>query len=152
MNTMDVVFDIDGTLLNIEHRVHLIRPPEGVKKDWQAFRRAAEQDTANVEIAWLANIIFNRHEARVVISSGRMEKERQVTLRSLGLAGVSGFHALYMRKNEDVRPDHVVKLEMLAQMRLDGYDPRLVFDDRQQVVDMWRAQGLRVCQVAPGQF
>lgn len=32
------------------------------------------------------------------------------------------------------------------------YRVTAVFDDRQQVVDMWREIGLTCCQVAPGNF
>lgn len=37
-------------------------------------------------------------------------------------------------------------------MRDKGLDPKLVFDDRTRVVDMWRQEGLRAVQVAPGDF
>lgn len=30
--------------------------------------------------------------------------------------------------------------------------PILTYDDRRQVVDMWRARGVVCCQVAPGEF
>jgi hypothetical protein len=33
-----------------------------------------------------------------------------------------------------------------------NYDVKYVIDDRDQVVDMWRSLGLRVLQVAPGNF
>ena len=33
---MDVIFDIDGTLVNIEHRLpHIMKKP----KDWDTFRK-----------------------------------------------------------------------------------------------------------------
>lgn len=59
---------------------------------------------------------------------------------------------LYMRTAGDKRPDDVVKEELLAKIRADGYEPFLVFDDRQRVVDMWRRNGIQCCQVAPGDF
>ena len=57
-----------------------------------------------------------------------------------------------MRKDGDQRADHIVKREILAQIRNAGFEPVLVFDDRQSVVDMWRDQGIRVAQTAPGDF
>lgn len=59
---------------------------------------------------------------------------------------------LYMRTAGDRRPDDVVKEELLERIRKDGYEPFLVFDDRQRVVDMWRRNGIQCCQVAPGDF
>ena len=40
----------------------------------------------------------------------------------------------------------------LVEIIADGYEVELVFDDRQQVVDMWREKGYRVCQVDVGNF
>jgi hypothetical protein len=37
-------------------------------------------------------------------------------------------------------------------MRKDGFNPVMAVDDRQQVVDMFRAEGLRVLQVDVGDF
>jgi hypothetical protein len=59
-----------------------------------------------------------------------------------------------MRKSGDHREDHVVKGELLDQILKDRHLSELgaVFEDRQQVVDMYRERGLRVFQVAPGNF
>ena len=159
---MDIIFDVDGTLLNIEHRVPLIRPTNGGHKDWKAFREAAKDDQPNHEIIEIAGALLNV-DHRLVICTGRMEKEREVTTNTLRACGLPVWGTdklsldcfdirMYMRRDGDVRPDHVVKLEMLLQMREDGYKPMLAFDDRQQVVDMWRAAGIRCCQVAKGDF
>ena len=59
---------------------------------------------------------------------------------------------LYMRKEGDFRPDAKVKEELLNQIRSDGYEPILAFEDRQRVVDMWRRNGIQCCQVAPGDY
>jgi hypothetical protein len=157
---MDIIFDVDGTLLDIMHRVPLIRPTNGARKDWKAFREAACNDVPNIEIVAIAQALWayepTNHGGsmnRIIICTGRMEKERIVTKASLEAAGLNLYDVpIYMRGNGDVRPDHEVKMEMLLQIRKDGYDPKLVFDDRQSVVDMWRATGLRVCQVAKGDF
>jgi hypothetical protein len=57
-----------------------------------------------------------------------------------------------MRKNNDHREDSIVKQEMLDKIRLDGYNPTLVFDDRARVVEMWRKNGIKCFQVAEGNF
>jgi hypothetical protein len=48
----------------------------------------------------------------------------------------------------DHRPDTVLKAEWLDE----GRKPDLIFEDRASVVAMWRARGIVVCQVAPGEF
>ena len=62
------------------------------------------------------------------------------------------FEQIYMRSDNDYRPDTVLKRELLDKMRANGYDPKMVFDDRTSVVQMWRDAGLKAVQVAPGDF
>ena len=57
-----------------------------------------------------------------------------------------------MRRDNDRRSDKDIKSEMLVEIMGSGFTPTLVFDDRASVVDMWRSKGIRVAQVAPGQF
>lgn len=64
----------------------------------------------------------------------------------------SGEYQLTMRKSGDGRPDYIVKAELFDSEVRDFYDVRLAFDDRNQVVDMYRSMGLTVLQVAPGDF
>jgi hypothetical protein len=56
-----------------------------------------------------------------------------------------------MRAEGDTRRDSVVKRELLDRIG-EFYDVQAAIDDRQQVVDMWRAAGLLCLQVAPGDF
>ena len=144
----DIVFDVDGTLMNVDHRRHFV---EGNPKDWVAFREHMSYDTPNSDVCAVANsLVLAGH--RIIIASGRMEDDRGLTKSQLGFAGVH-WRRIYMRKNEDkYRSDSDVKEEFLQLMRSDGYRPTMVFDDRQKVVDMWRSHGLRVFQVAKGDF
>jgi hypothetical protein len=57
-----------------------------------------------------------------------------------------------MRKKGDYRDDSIVKKELLDQIRKDGYNPLLAFDDRDRVVKAWRECGIRCLQVAEGNF
>jgi hypothetical protein len=63
-----------------------------------------------------------------------------------------GGFRLVMRKHEDNRPDNVVKLEIFNQLYRDEFNVKLVLDDRDQVVRMWRSLGLTCLQVAEGNF
>lgn len=144
---MDVIFDVDGTLMDIEHRRHFVvqRP-----KDFDAFREATSQDTAKEDIFAVAKALKAAGH-RIIISSGRNKSQRAVTLKQLMGQGLV-FDALYMRSDSDYRPDHEVKSQMLDKMRKEGFNPTMAFDDRQQVVDMWREKGLTVAQVDKGDF
>ena len=57
-----------------------------------------------------------------------------------------------MRGDTDFRPDDELKKGFLIKMKEDGFNPVMAVDDRQQVVDMFRAEGLRVLQVDKGDF
>ena len=52
-----------------------------------------------------------------------------------------------MRGRHDFRPDTEVKLEMVQDLGFTPDDVLCIFDDRQSVVDMWRANGYRCLQV-----
>jgi hypothetical protein len=60
--------------------------------------------------------------------------------------------ALHLRAVGDHRKDAVVKREIFDREVRDRYRVVGVFDDRMQVVAMWRELGLTVFQVAEGDF
>lgn len=88
----------------------------------------------------------------IVFCSGRPDSHRQQTIEWINKHIFFGEHRIFMRKAGDHRPDEKVKEELLGQMREDGLEPFMVFDDRKRVVEMWRRNGLRCLQVAPGDF
>jgi predicted kinase len=88
----------------------------------------------------------------IVFCSGRDAVCRPETEAWLDLyVGVS-YESLFMRPEGDGRKDSVVKREIFDQQIRDRWRIVGVFDDRQQVVRMWRALGLTVFQVAEGDF
>jgi hypothetical protein len=62
------------------------------------------------------------------------------------------YAALYMRADGDHRPDFQVKGELLDRLIGDDWNPLMAFDDRDQVVKMWRQRGIPCAQVADGNF
>ena len=44
---MDIIFDIDGTLMDIEHRKKFV---EQKPKDWNSFREMTSEDTPNLDV------------------------------------------------------------------------------------------------------
>ena len=144
---MDVIFDVDGTLMNIEHRKKFV---ESKPKDWDAFRDETPNDTPFTEIFDVA-IALQKAGHRIIIASGRNRSQRGITLKQMMGNGLV-FEQIYMRSDTDYRSDVIVKREMLDRMRANGYDPKMVFDDRDAVVQMWRDAGLKAVQVAPGNF
>lgn len=62
------------------------------------------------------------------------------------------YEALHMRAYGDTRMDALVKREIFERKVRDRFHVVGVFDDRMQVVRMWRELGLTVFQVAEGDF
>ncbi len=142
-----VLFDLDGTLANCDHRrVHITKKP----KDWQAFNACMANDTVHANIFQLMNILKGSGW-KVVICTGREAAYRDVTIAWLRKWNI-WFDAIYMRAEKDYRADDIIKSELLDRILADGFSPWLVVDDRDRVVAMWRSRGLTCLQCAPGDF
>jgi hypothetical protein len=146
-NNKIVVFDIDGTLANVDHRRQYVATKP---KNWKAFNAGIVNDTPHDDIVWLAKLLWDAGHT-VVLCSGRGEENRAATETQMAKFNVP-YGKLYMRPAGDNRKDSIVKVELLQQIRKDYGEPFMWFDDRQQVVDAIRAEGIRVMQVAPGDF
>lgn len=147
MTKVIVVFDIDGTLANIEHRRSFVATKP---KNWKAFTAGIPNDTPHQDIVDLANL-FMDNGSYIILCSGRGEESREVTERQMDDFSVT-YHQLYMRPAKDHRPDDIIKVELLQQIRKDWGNPTYWFDDRTRVVNAIRNEGVRVLQVAPGDF
>jgi phosphoglycolate phosphatase-like HAD superfamily hydrolase len=143
-------FDIDGTLADSSRRAHhLAKAP----KDWDAFFSDMENDPPIAHMTALAKSVrHGPYGMKIVFITGRPDKYRKVTKAWLN-EHVTTCHApLYMRKTGDHRDDTIVKLELLADLRADGYEPIMVFEDRTRVVQAYREAGVPCMHVAAGDF
>lgn len=136
-----VIFDMDGTLANCRHRLHFVRGPG--KKNWQKFFEQGKDDPPKVEIIRLAVELSINNS--ILIASGRPEHLRKDTERWLKQQNVP-YDAIFLRKDNDRRPDGTVKSEMLALMHAQGYSPWLAVDDRDSAVQAWRDLGITCLQ------
>jgi FMN phosphatase YigB (HAD superfamily) len=143
-----IVFDIDGTLANVDHRRHWVATKP---KNWAAWDAGMVNDTPNEDIVWMLDAFQRRPDTRIVICSGRGSEHRVFTEAWLK-QHIGSYDALYMRAEGDNRKDSIVKVELLEQIREDFANPWLWVDDRDQIVKAIREQGVRVLQVAPGDF
>ena len=146
-----IIFDVDGTIADVEHRRHLVNGDKGFKPDWDAFRKATEDDTP---VQWVCDIA-KRYIAQgddVAFFSARNESEREITEKQISQWIGDGHKGVFLRPNGDYTPDDEFK-SALADKFIDmGGKIDLIFDDRQKVVDMWRDKGFTVVQVADGDF
>jgi len=144
---MLVVFDIDGTLANIEHRLDYVRSKP---KNWKAFDAGIPNDKVNYPVADVFWAL--RDKATILLASGRSERTRKATVEWLNRNSFGSYAKLYMRKADDYRSDDIVKQEILDEIVSDyGKKPDMVFDDRPRVVRMWRDNGIFVFNVYQGE-
>jgi phosphoglycolate phosphatase-like HAD superfamily hydrolase len=145
---MLIVFDLDGTLANIEHRLGYVRSKP---KNWAAFDAGIPNDAVNLPVATVFHQMVDAGHT-VILASGRNERSRISTQDWLRKNGFSSYDKLYMRLADDFRSDDIVKLEILDQIIADyGRKPDMVFDDRPRVVKMWRDNGIFVFDVYQGE-
>jgi phosphoglycolate phosphatase-like HAD superfamily hydrolase len=130
-----VIFDLDGTIANTNHRQHFL---EKTPKDWQSFFNACSEDAPIDFIIRLMQALTNHH---IIICTGRPSSHRSQTVSWL-MHHCVPWSVLHMRAAGDLRSDHVVKKEMLDNLRSAGIVPWLAVDDRPSVIAMWRSNGV----------
>ena len=148
-NNNIVIFDLDGTLANIDKRRTLAT--KNGKMNWNVFFNPdnIDLDTPNQAVINMANILYSQ-DYIIYILSGRSDKTHQATIDWLSKHNVD-YDLLIMRpQNQLYKKDSDLKQSWLDTIGKDRVS--MVFDDRQQVVDMWRQNGLPTFQVADGDF
>ncbi|MGO6727257.1 hypothetical protein ACCS45_03920 [Rhizobium ruizarguesonis] len=143
-----VVFDIDGTLANIsERRLHL----EGSNPDRSRFNGEMSTDVPNLPVVELYKTLWESGRYSLILTSGRNERHRKFTENWLFWNEIN-YHVMYMRPDADNRADHEIKREFLEAIRRDHGEVLFAVDDRDQVVAMWRRNGVTCLQCAEGDF
>lgn len=139
-----VVFDIDGTLSDVSHRLHHLDEP----RDWDSFKRACVDDPVIVQTCHLLRLLYF-DGANIILLTGRDESCRQDTERWMQKYMIP-YTDLIMRKNDDYRHDCDVKRDEMEKI-IEMYGvPSMVFEDRPSVVQLWKDMGLYVLNVYQG--
>jgi phosphoglycolate phosphatase-like HAD superfamily hydrolase len=131
------VFDVDGVLADVGHRVHHI---EAGRHDWRAFFAAAKDDPPLETGIALAHELTTEHDLAYL--TGRPEGLRRVTRRWLSRNGLPA-GPLVMRRSGDHRPARVMKMAALRELAADR-DVEIVIDDDREVVRALEAAGFAV--------
>jgi phosphoglycolate phosphatase-like HAD superfamily hydrolase len=143
-----VIFDVDGTIADVEHRRHFVSQKPA---DWKSFRNSTVFDTP---VQWVCDIAkrFIAQGDNVAFFSARNESERSLTEKQISEWIGEGHQGLFLRPDGDFRRDDEFKSDLADKFEEIGGKIDLVFDDRNQVVEMWRQRGTTVVQVADGDF
>ena len=162
-----VIFDLDGTLANIDAR--RAKSLTNDKMDWDVFfdPENIQLDEPNIPVIKMAQLLAE-DGFKIIIFSGRNDRSFFATKDWLKVNDVP-HDLLVMRPDKFQKdswpiadgnpatkamrfmPDEILKKEMLDTFA-NIEDVFLVVDDRNKVVKMWRDLGLNTFQVAPGDF
>lgn len=139
--TKAIIWDVDGTLAKMNGR-----SPYDYNK--------VSTDLPHEDVIQAMRDAYHAGYQNIVLS-GREDLCWEDTLEWLQIytgLPVGGSIPLYMRAENDGRADYIVKYEIFTEHIAPFYNVVAVYDDRDQVIDMWRKIGLRAYQVAPGAF
>lgn len=144
MNRNICIFDLDGTLSNGNHRLHLLPKKDlHLTESWSEFNGAAIGDSPIQSTIDVSNALY-RSGMTVIILTWRSDEVKTDTMIWLDRYGVK-YDSLIMRRASDNRKDTVIKEEELRKIGLD----RIVaaWDDSPNVIAHFRSLGITTYQV-----
>jgi hypothetical protein len=135
-----IICDIDGTLALLGDR--------------NRYDPTTGNDILNDPIANILQVYNNQtvFPIKLILVTGREEKYRKFTEKWLNENRINHYNLLLMRKTGDFRKDFIIKKELYDKYIKGKYNVLFVLEDRDQVVKMWRDEGLVCLQVAYGNF
>ncbi len=168
-----IIFDLDGTLADCEHRRHFVDPRKDLnlrairyadnsydvhtvedpklykwEPDYKSFYEACDKDKPiEPVIDIFLDLVLDKRN--VEIWSGRCESVRIKTLdwmceHIFNSDQVDCNSMLKMRPIGDNTPDDQLKEKWLDEEIAKGNNVEFVFDDRPKVIRMWRRRGIFV--------
>src|SRR3954467_9619593 len=105
---MIYIFDIDGTLCDLEHRLHHVKKHP---KDWDSFFAGVADDLPIPEVLDVAKALYSAGHTLLLVSGRSHDVRQQTKDWFVGRDLAHMFANLYMRKAGDHRPDNIVKAE-----------------------------------------
>ena len=156
-----IICDVDGTISLMDFKKRT--PYEYIKAGDDRPNQPIIDLLLNTAVGWECHIVFLSARENVNFSSKRSKYNnaydltkdwinRHVFDRQDAPDPIPGWE-LILRDKGDYRKDCYVKYDIYNSQIKDKYDVQYVFDDRNQVVDMWRnGLNLQCLQVADGNF
>lgn len=135
------IFDVDGTLANVDPYLHLVRGP---KRDYDAFHMASIDALPNIEVVEMLNNAVSDNYAILIVTS-RKEKYRGLTSMWLAKNNLRS-HALFMRADDDNRPDYEAKKDMLDKITK-YWNVLHAIDDNPNVIRLWQDHNIPTTKI-----
>lgn len=136
-----IIFDIDGTLANIDHRLHYAK-----NKDYKRFFEQMHLDEPRKAEQQILQALWHKEEYHIIMLTGRPNTYREKTKMWLAKHSLY-YHRLIMRPKEHYKtPDYKWKTDLINALKDTGIEITAIFEDRQTVVNELRKNGYTVFQ------
>jgi phosphoglycolate phosphatase-like HAD superfamily hydrolase len=148
-----IVVDLDGTLADCSHRVHLAE-----QKLWDEFHAGIPDDRPYEDVVYVLSALHNADsDLKLIVVTGRNEAYAEPTRRWLAKnVPFVSFEQMLFRPDDDRSPDHELKPRLLAEFfgttQAAVNNVRFILEDRDAVTEALRNVGFFVWQVRPGAF
>jgi hypothetical protein len=130
-----IVFDLDGTLSDHNHRLHLVT---GENKDYEQYYDLCDKDLPHWPVIDILKSLLKSGNV-VEIWTGRTDRVLPKTVRWLHEVDIPPTILTKVRKEGDFTPDYILKGQWLEERPI---KPTAVFEDRPRMVEFWRSKGI----------
>ena len=141
-----MVFDIDGVLSDAAGRQHYL---ERGRRDWNAFFDACGDDPLITEVGRLLELLDP--SLAIVLLTGRPISVQRITMAWLERYKLR-WDLLIMRDYGDYEVATAFKRRVVGELRAEGFDLRLAFEDDRRNVAMFHQQGVPCVYIHSGYF
>ena len=142
------IFDIDGTLVNVTTISHLIDGTAYGTKPPEFYDEYHNKAIDAPPVDWVVNaarMAITEGYIVILITARKVMYSVQTTV-FLGKNNIP-YHHLCMRNNDDDRPDHEYKEEVLHRLIAMGYDIEEAYDDNPNIIKLWQKNGIKTVYV-----
>lgn len=141
-----VLVDVDGTLCDVSGVRHYVQS-DPKHRNFDKFHRASALCPAIPStVAWVRE--HHTAGATVIVVTSRKQHYEHLTRVWLRKWDVP-YDRLLLRNNHDERRDDLVKADLLAKIRAEGYEVIAAIDDNPSIIALWESEGIPVT-IVPG--
>ena len=141
------VFDMDGVLSDAATRQHYIEGPG--RRNWDAFFAACGDDELIEDVAQLLHLLDP--ELQIILLTGRPLRVQPQTLAWLDRYGLR-WDLLIMRDWGDYMAAREFKQWTVRDLRSEGFELVLAFEDDRRNLEMFRAEGVPCVYIHSGYY